>query len=164
MTDTGSETIWSAVFYDILAAGRNHIRAAGSLGWSFPAAMGAMLAAGDKKILNLIGDGGIGYHIGELETSLRYDIPFVSVVLNNGSWSTPRGLGNVNFAKVAEGFGAFGRRVERPNDITGALKEAFDSEKPAIVDVLVDRKESGYIALRNSVSWVSGAPTKLPFV
>jgi len=164
VVDTGSETIWSAIFFNILESGRTYIRAAGSLGWSFPAAIGAKLAAGDKKVLNLIGDGGLGYHIGELETALRYNIPFVAVVLNNGSWSTPRGLGDVNFAKVAEGFGAFGIRVERPDEIADALKNAFDSGTPAVVDVLVDRKESGYIALRNSISWVAGAPTNLPFI
>jgi acetolactate synthase-1/2/3 large subunit len=164
VADTGSENIWSGVFFDVLDSGRNFIHAAGSLGWSFPATIGAKLAAGEKKVVNLIGDGGIGYHIGELETALRYGIPFVSVVLNNRSWSNPRGSAEVNFADVAKSFGAYGIRVEKPAEIAEALKEASDSDKPAIVDVLVDVKENGYVALRNSRTWITGAPTELPFI
>jgi acetolactate synthase-1/2/3 large subunit len=164
VADTGSENIWSGVFFDVLDSGRNFIHAAGSLGWSFPATIGAKLAAGEKKVVNLIGDGGIGYHIGELETALRYKIPFVSVVLNNRSWSNPRGSAEVNFSNVAKSFGAYGIRVEKPGEIAEALKEASDSDKPAIVDILVDVKENGYVALNNSRTWIKGAPKVLPFI
>jgi acetolactate synthase-1/2/3 large subunit len=165
VADTGSETIWTSLFYEILTSGRNYICAAGSLGWSFPASIGAKLAAGDRKVLTLIGDGGIGYHIGEFETAVRYKIPFVTVVLNNMSWARPPAtLKNpVNFAKIATAFGGFGIRVERPGDIAGAIDEAFDSGKPAIVDVIVDRKESGYVALLTSGSWISNKKTNFSF-
>ena len=168
VTDTGSETIWSSLFYEVVTSGHNYICAAGSLGWSFPAAIGAKLAAGDRKVLNLIGDGGIGYHIGEFETAVRYNIPVVVVVVNNMSWEqSPAVLTEpVDFSQVAKAYGGFGVRVERPEDIADALKEAFDSGKPAIVDVVVDRgtNGSGYAALRESRSWVPGAPTNLPFM
>ena len=165
VADTGSETIWSSLFYEVYASGRNYICASGSLGWSFPASIGAKLAAGSRKVLNLIGDGGIGYHIGEFETAVRYDVPFVAVVVNNMSWARPPATLKepVDFGKVAEAFGGFGIRVERPGDIAGALDEAFDSGKPAIVDVLVDREESGYSAMATSRSWIPDAPTNLPF-
>lgn len=165
VADTGSETIWSSLFYEVSASGRNYICAAGSLGWSFPASIGAKLAAGGRKVLNLIGDGGIGYHIGEFETAVRYDVPFVAVVVNNMSWARPPATLKepVDFGKVAEAFGGFGVRVERPGDIAGALDEAFDSGKPAVVDVVVDRKESGYSALATSRSWIPSAPSNLPF-
>lgn len=164
VVDTGSETIWSSLFFEVYESGRNYLCAAGSLGWSFPATIGVKLAVGDKRVLNLIGDGGIGYHISEIETALRYDVPFVAVVLNNQSWSNPSGTANVNFGKIAEGFDAFGIRVERPGDIAGALEEAFKSGKPSIVDVLMDSKETGYSALDNSRLWIAGAPTNLPFL
>ena len=165
VADTGSETIWSSLFYEVYASGRNYICAAGSLGWSFPASIGAKLAAGGRKVLNLIGDGGIGYHIGEFETAVRYDVPFVAVVVNNMSWARPPATLKepVDFGKVAEAFGGFGIRVERPGDIAGALDEAFNSGKPAIVDVVVDREESGYFAMATSRSWIPNAPTNLPF-
>jgi acetolactate synthase-1/2/3 large subunit len=167
VTDTGSETIWSSLFYEVLASGRNYICAAGSLGWSFPAAIGAKLAAGDRKVLNLIGDGGIGYHIGEFETAVRYDIPVVAVVLNNMSWArSPAALTEpVDFSKVAQAYGGFGARVEHPDNIADTLKDAFNSGKPAIIDVIVDRgtNGSGYAAMRESRSWIPGAPTNLPF-
>ena len=82
------------------------------------------------------------------------------------SWARPpAALKNpVDFAKVATAFGGFGIRVERPGDIFGAIEEAFDSGKPAIVDVVVDRKESGYVALLTSGSWISEKPTKFSFM
>ena len=168
VTDTGSETIWSSLFYEVVASGRNYICAAGSLGWSFPAAIGAKFAAKDRKVLNLIGDGGMGYHIGEFETAVRYDVPVVVVVLNNMSWAQPRDTLTepVDFSKVAKAFGGFGVRVEDPGNLAGALKEAFDSGKPAIIDVVVDRgtKGNGYASMGASRSWIPGAPTDLPFM
>jgi acetolactate synthase-1/2/3 large subunit len=166
VADTGSETIWTSLFYEIIKSGRNYLCAAGSLGWSFPASIGAKLAAGDRKVLALIGDGGIGYHIGEFETAVRYDIPFVTVVLNNLSWARPPAILKkpVDFGKIATASGGFGIRVERPGDLAGALEEAFNSGKPAIVDVVVDRKESGYVALLTSGSWISDKPSRLSFM
>jgi acetolactate synthase-1/2/3 large subunit len=168
VTDTGSETIWSSLFYEVLAPGRNYICAAGSLGWSFPAAIGAKLAAGDRKVLNLIGDGGIGYHIGEFETAVRYNIPVVVVVLNNMSWAYPSTslTEPVDFSKVAQAYGGFGARVEHPGAIADTLKDAFNSGQPAIINVIVDRgtNGSGYAAMRESRAWVSGSPTNLPFM
>jgi acetolactate synthase-1/2/3 large subunit len=168
VTDTGSETIWSSLFYEVVTSGHNYICAAGSLGWSFPAAIGAKLAASDRKVLNLIGDGGIGYHIGEFETAVRYNVPVVAVVLNNRSWAQPRDTLTepVDFSKVAKAFGGFGARVEHPENIADALKEAFDSGKPAIIDVVVDRgtNGSGYAAMSASRAWIPGAPTNLPFM
>jgi acetolactate synthase-1/2/3 large subunit len=166
IADTGSETIWTSLFYEIVESGRNYLCAAGSLGWSFPASIGAKLAAGDRKVLTLIGDGGIGYHIGEFETAVRYHVPFVTVVLNNMSWARPPATLKyaVDFGKLATASGGFGIRVERPGDLASALKEDFESDQPAIVDVVVDRKESGYVALLTSRMWISQKPTKLAFM
>jgi acetolactate synthase-1/2/3 large subunit len=166
VADTGSETIWTSLFYETRQAGRNYLCAAGSLGWSFPASIGAKLAAGERKVLALIGDGGIGYHIGEFETAVRYKVPFVTVVLNNLSWARPPATLKkpVDFGKIATASGGFGIRVERPGDLGEAIEEAFNSGKPAIVDVVVDRQESGYVALLTSRSWISEKPSRLAFM
>jgi acetolactate synthase-1/2/3 large subunit len=109
-------------------------------------AIGASFAVGkDHRVIHLTGDGGLGYNIADLETALRYNdqrAPMVTIVNNNsvlGSEDFP--FTELNYAKVAEGFGCFGVRVERPGEICDAIKVAFDSGKPAIVDVVSDKKE-----------------------
>ena len=156
VADTGQMGAWTGVLYPIVAPGRTYIRAAGTLGWSLPAAIGAKFAAGDNKVLDVTGDGGVAYHISELETALRLDKPFVAVVFNNVTlgmlhygfkW---RGDGkalkssdfvDVDYGKVAEAFNCYGQRVEKPGEIGEAIQNAFDSGKPAIVDVMIDRYE-----------------------
>jgi len=156
VADTGHMGAWTGVLYPIVAPGRTYIRAAGTLGWSLPAAIGAKFAAGDNKVLDVTGDGGVAYHISELETALRLDKPFVAVVFNNVTlgmlhygfkW---RGGGkalkssdfiDVDYGKIAEAFNCYGQRVERPGEIGEAIQNAFDSGKPAVVDVMIDRYE-----------------------
>jgi acetolactate synthase-1/2/3 large subunit len=156
VADTGQMGAWTGVLYPITVPGRTYIRASGTLGWSFPAAIGAKFAAADKKVLNVTGDGGIAYHIAELETALRCDKPFVSVVFNNvtlgmlhygfawrhgGKAFKSSDFLDVDYGKVARSFGCFGKRVERPGELKDALRAAFDSSKPAVVDVMIDRYE-----------------------
>jgi acetolactate synthase-1/2/3 large subunit len=156
VADTGQMGAWTGVLYPIIAPGRTFIRAAGTLGWSLPAAIGAKFAAGDRKVLDVTGDGGVAYHISELETALRCDKPFVAVVFNNVTlgmlhygfkW---RGDGkalkssdfvDVDFGKVAEAFNCYGQRIDRPGELREAIHSAFDSGKPAVIDVMIDRYE-----------------------
>jgi acetolactate synthase-1/2/3 large subunit len=132
------------------------LRAAGSLGWAFPGAFGAKLAVGEKRrVFGLNGDGGIGYHLTELETALRLKIPVVQIVLNNCSLAFEYHVQkyvheeicpeaseflDVNFADVARAFGAHGERVTSPEQFIPALRRAEESGKPAIVDVAVSRE------------------------
>jgi len=156
VADTGQMGAWTGVLYPILAPGRAYIRAAGTLGWSFPAAIGAKFAAGDRKVLDVTGDGGIAYHISELETALRCDKPFVAVVFNNvtlgmlhygfawrhgGKALKSSDFVDVDYGKVARSFGCFGTRIEKPGELGDALRSAFDSGKPAVIDVMIDRYE-----------------------
>jgi acetolactate synthase-1/2/3 large subunit len=156
VADTGQMGAWTGVLYPILAPGRAYIRASGTLGWSFPAAIGAKFAAEDRKVLDVTGDGGIAYHIAELETALRCDKPFVAVVFNNvtlgmlhygfawrhgGKALKSSDFVDVDYGKVARAFGCHGARIERPGELGEAIKEAFDSGKPAVVDVMIDRYE-----------------------
>jgi acetolactate synthase-1/2/3 large subunit len=66
VADTGQMGAWTGVLYPIISPGRTYIRAAGTLGWSLPAAIGAKFAFGDRNVLDVTGDGGIAYHIAEL--------------------------------------------------------------------------------------------------
>lgn len=156
VSDTGHSGIWTGTMIDLKHPGQTYIRCAGSLGWAFPGAMGVKCAVPDRPVLCFTGDGGFWYHIGELETALRYGINTVTVINNNhslnqekrGNERTYAGapgnsdelwrLLDINFAKLAEDIGCFGIRVEEPSQIQSALEQAFASGKPAVVDVVTD--------------------------
>lgn len=160
VADTGQIGAWAAALHKVSTAGRTVLHACGTLGWSFAAALGAKFAAPNRRVLNLIGDGGIAYHISELETALRWEKPFVALVLNNRSLGMVhlnlQDLGrnrfaasdfvDVDYGKVAESFGAYGRRIERPGELKDALRQAFNSQKPAILDIIVDLNERAPIS------------------
>lgn len=156
VADTGHAGIWTGTMVDLNHPGQSYIRCAGSLGWGFPAAIGAKCAMPERPVLCFTGDGGFWYHIAELETALRYGINTVTVVNNNrslnqekrGTERTYAGYsGNsdeiwhfldIDFARVAQAIGCFGIRVERPSQLQSALEQAFASGKPAVVDVVAD--------------------------
>jgi acetolactate synthase-1/2/3 large subunit len=155
VADTGYSGIWTATCVE-LAPPQTYLRAAGSLGWSFPAAIGAKCACPDRPVLCFAGDGAIHYHLGELETARRLGLPLVVVINNNGGFG--QGLPNVrrlqgnrpgnfaeiirfgptDFAAVARAFGVRGIRVEDPAAIAPALKDALAHPGPVVVDVATD--------------------------
>jgi acetolactate synthase-1/2/3 large subunit len=157
VVDTGHAGMWSAAFLDLKKPSQDFIRAAGSLGWSFPAAIGAKLSQPARPVAVFTGDGGFWYHIGELETAVRLRLDLVIVVNNNNRLSQEYDIykeayggelkGNhhelwhfreVNLAQLAERFGATGIRVEDPGELGGALKRAFETGGPCVVDVITD--------------------------
>ncbi|WP_181182089.1 MULTISPECIES: thiamine pyrophosphate-binding protein [unclassified Mesorhizobium] len=156
VADTGYSSIWTCTHIELNGAGQTYLRAAGSLGWSFPAAMGAQCAAPERRVLCFIGDGGFYYHLPELETARRYKIPIVVIVNNNSGFGqsitgiraaqgeTPGNpdelgcFGPLNFAKIAESFGVHGIRVERPPEIAEALSKAISLKEPVVIDVATD--------------------------
>jgi len=156
VADTGYMAAWAVTVLQQKHPGRNILRAAGSLGWAFPAAFGAKLAVGDKRrVFGLTGDGGIGYHIADLETALRLKTPVIQIVLNNSSLAFEYHVQkyvheemcpeaseflDVPFGDVARAFGAHGERVTSPEQFIPALRRAEESGKPAIVDVVVSRE------------------------
>jgi acetolactate synthase-1/2/3 large subunit len=156
VTDTGYMGAWAGALYPVTAPGRHFFRAAGSLGWSMPASMGAALANPDRRVACVIGDGGVGYHLMELETALRCGIDVTVVVLDNRSlafeyhgqklqWDN-RVLPKVNdfldvdYAAVARALGAEGMRVEEAAALPAALGAALGCGRPALLDVLVDKE------------------------
>jgi acetolactate synthase-1/2/3 large subunit len=156
VADTGYMAAWAVTVLQQKKAGRNILRAAGSLGWAFPAAFGAKLAVGNKRrVFGLTGDGGIGYHIADLETALRIKTPVIQIVLNNASLAFEYHVQkyvheemcpeaseflDVPFGDVARAFGAYGERVTTPDQFIPALRKAEDSGKPAIIDVVISRE------------------------
>jgi acetolactate synthase-1/2/3 large subunit len=156
VADTGYSGIWTGTMIDLNGAGQGYQRAAGSLGWAFPASLGATCAAGPRKVVCFTGDGGFYYHLAELETARRCHIPVTVIVNNNSgfgqnltgvrrvSGNRPgRGeelirFGPTDFTAVARSFGVRGIRVEQPQDLAPALSQALAADEPILVDVVTD--------------------------
>jgi acetolactate synthase-1/2/3 large subunit len=156
VADTGYSGIWTGTMIELNGAGQTYLRAAGSLGWSFPASLGAKCAAPDRAVLCFTGDGGFYYHLAELESARRCGIPVIVVVNNNSGFGQNltgvrrvagnrpgRGeelvrFGPTDFTAVARSFGVRGIRVERPGEIAPALAEALGAGEPVVVDVVTD--------------------------
>ena len=85
VSDTGHSGIWTGTMVDLKHPDQSYVRCSGSLGWGLPAAMGAKCAQPDRPVLCFTGDGGMWYHLTELDTALRYGINTVTVVNNNHS-------------------------------------------------------------------------------
>lgn len=157
VSDTGYSAIWMAAMLRINKPTQTFIRAAGSLGWAFPASLGAKCAAPQRPVITFTGDGGFWYHFGELETARRYGIHTVTVVNNNGGFSqgitdihrqylgrsgNPQELyrfeGDISFAQIAKDMGCYGVHVQNPEDIAPALRDALAADAPAVVEVMTD--------------------------
>ena len=139
VADTGYMAAWTGVLYPVERPDA-FFRATGSLGWALPASLGVQLAR-KEKVVCITGDGGIGYHLADIETAVRYKLPAVIVVLNNDCLAFEyheqkyRWNGNVvaevndftrvNYAKVAEALGAVGWRVETADALDAALARAM---------------------------------------
>ncbi len=156
VSDTGYSGIWTGALVELHHSNQQYLRAAGSLGWAFPAALGAKCGVPDRPVVCFTGDGGFWYHLSELETAVRCGIHTVTIVNNNSSlsqclggvdWAYENRPGNreeiycfneVNFAELAELMGALGIRVDDPGNIDDALRTALSAGKPSVVEVLTD--------------------------
>ena len=156
ISDTGHSAIWTGTMVDIKQAGQTYIRCAGSLGWAFPAALGAKCALPDRPVICFTGDGGFWYHLAELETARRYGINVLTIVNNNhslnqvkksaekvysGSSGNPDEIWqftDVDFSRVAKAMGCSGIRVRKPDELKAALHESLAMDQPAIIDVVSD--------------------------
>lgn len=156
VADTGYMAAWASALFPVRAAGRTFLRAAGSLGWALPAALGASIGAPDRRVACLVGDGGVGYNLSELETAARLGIPALILVLNNRSlafeyheqrhqWDgqvidAANDFTDVDYSMVARELGAGGRRVTRMADLEPALAEGLASGRPWLLDVIIDKE------------------------
>jgi len=157
VVDTGHAGMWMGGMYDLTGPRQSYMRSAGHLGWAFPAGLGAKCACPERPVVTFTGDAGFWYHIGEIETAVRWRINAVTVVNNNGSGNqSKRGFDRVyggtqteggrtlwtfskmNFARLAEDMGALGIRVENAAAFPAALAQALAANRPAVIDVVTD--------------------------
>lgn len=160
VSDTGYSAIWTSTMVRMKAT-QKYIRAAGSLGWSFPASLGAKCGAPERTVVCFTGDGGFYYHLQEMETAVRHRIPTVTVLNNNGMlmqdaptmhYTYPedpsQGIKKitftpVDFSKIAREFGMAAIRVEDPADLAPALAQAMAADGPILVEVVTDPTGTG---------------------
>ncbi|MDR2018137.1 MAG: biosynthetic-type acetolactate synthase large subunit [Syntrophobacterales bacterium] len=159
-TEVGQNQMWTAQFYKFLKP-RTLLTSGGlgTMGFGFPAGIGAQVAYPDALVIDIAGDGSIQMNIQELATAVQYGLPVKVVILNNGylgmvrQWQelfyekrytwTPMQYAP-DFVKVAEAYGAAGFRIEKEEDVDRVLRAAFQDKRPAFVDILVNPEESVY--------------------
>ena len=125
----------------------------GTLGFGFPTAIGVKAAMPDRAVVSVTGDGGFLFGMPELAAAIQHGIGLVTVLFNNNSFGNVRrdqqmnfdgrllgaDLVNPDFMKLAESFGADGVRVDSPETLKPALEKAIDADRPAIIEVMVER-------------------------
>lgn len=166
LADTGYAAAWSGALIELKQAGQGYLRADGSLGWAVPASLGAQLAAPDRPIVAITGDGGFGYHVGEIETALRLGLPVIIVLLNNQTLAFEVHVQellykevveevddfvDVDYGAVARAFGADGVRVRTAAEFREAFRTALGSDKLTVIDAIIDRKAIGPVTRYDAV-------------
>ncbi len=153
--DTGAVTVWAARHLDLRSDDRFTLSGSlASMAFALPAAIGAQLAYPERKVVALTGDGGFGMLIGDLMTAVSLELPITVVVFNNsklgliqmeqeaeGLPEFSTGLSNPNFAEVARAMGAEGWRVESPEQLAPAMAAGIASDKPTVIDVVIEANE-----------------------
>jgi len=158
-TEVGQHQMWTAQLYKF-SKPRQLITSGGlgTMGFGFPAAMGAQIAAPEKLVFNIAGDGSIQMNIQELMTCVDYKIPVKIAVINNGylgmvrQWQeklfdkhysqTP--ITSPDYVKLAEAYGILGIRIEKEEDIDSAIDRAIAYDGPVIMDFVVEPFEMVY--------------------
>jgi acetolactate synthase-1/2/3 large subunit len=158
LADCGNNLAWTLGHFKTYVP-RTFIADGGhtAMGFSAAAAIGVQLGAPGRQVVDVIGDGSFMMSNKEVGTARRYNIPVIWFVLNDGQLgmikhtqkylydgrfiATDSAPSNPDYVKFADAFGVYGERVEKPGDIKGALKRAFDSGLPAILDIIIDPNE-----------------------
>jgi acetolactate synthase-1/2/3 large subunit len=154
VADTGYMAAWTGVLYPT-SRPSSYFRAIGSLGWALPASLGVQLAR-PEKVVCVTGDGGIGYHLADIETAVRLQLPVVVVLLNNGGLmfeyheqkyrhqgrviSEANDFTDADYGAVARALGAQGVRARTRPEFEESFRAALESDRPTIIDVIVDRE------------------------
>ncbi len=157
-TEVGQNQMWAAQYFKykhprtLITSG-----GLGTMGYGFPAAIGAQMAFPDKLVIDIAGDGSIQMNIQEMATAVCYGLPVKIVILNNGYLGMVRQWQELfyeqnycstcldvapDFVKLAEAYGATGFRITDPEAVESTLREAFALKGTVIVDVAVDPTEN----------------------
>ncbi|MEK6656246.1 MAG: biosynthetic-type acetolactate synthase large subunit [Nitrospirota bacterium] len=177
-TEVGQNQMWTAQFYKfdkprtLLSSG-----GLGTMGYGFPAAIGAQAAFPDRLVFDIAGDGSIQMNIQELATAVLNKLPVKVAILNNQylgmvrqwqelffdkRYSSVNLAGSPDFVKLAEAYGAVGLRAVEPSDVEGVIKEAIKVKKPVLMDFVVDREEDVFpmVPAGSAINQMIFAPEK----
>ncbi|HOS98815.1 MAG TPA: thiamine pyrophosphate-dependent enzyme, partial [Deltaproteobacteria bacterium] len=159
-TEVGQNQMWTAQYYKF-----NHPRlfltsgGLGTMGYGFPAAIGAQVAFPGRTVIDIAGDGSIQMNIQELATAVQYKLPVKVMIINNcflgmvrqwqslfykGRYSHTSMCVSPDFVKLAEAYGAHGLRVENASDVDGTIRQALAIQGPVFVDFRVVPEEDVY--------------------
>ncbi len=159
-TEVGQNQMWTAQFYkfknprSLLTSG-----GLGTMGYGFPAAIGAQVAYPERAVFDIAGDGSIQMNIQELATAVQYNLPVKIAIINNNflgmirqwqelfyekRYSFSELNVNPDFVKLAESYGAVGLRAKKPEEVEDILKTALSIKKPVIMDFVVAQEEGVY--------------------
>lgn len=159
-TEVGQNQMWAAQYY-LFDEPRTFLSSGGlgTMGYGFPAAIGAQVAFPDKLVIDIAGDGSIQMNIQELATVAQYKLPVKIAILNNGylgmvrQWQE-RFYDNVyahtdimtapDFVKLAAAYGATGLRATTTPEVEPIIKQALETDGPVIIDFVVEREEGVY--------------------
>lgn len=158
VTEVGQNQMWAAQFYKYTKP-RTFLSSGGlgTMGYGFPAAIGAQIGCPDKMVFDIAGDGSIQMNIQELTTAVANKLPVKVAILNNGYLGMVRQwqdlfyegrlmgvdlMTNPDFVKVAEAFGAVGLRATKPEEVRPIIEQAINTPAPVFIDFVVDRSEN----------------------
>jgi acetolactate synthase-1/2/3 large subunit len=160
-TEVGQNQMWAAQYYQFIKP-RTLLTSGGlgTMGYGFPAAIGAQAAFPNKLVIDISGDGSFQMNSHELATTVQYQLPIKIAILNNGylgmvrQWqeffygkryasSCLEGI-SPDFVKLAEAYGAVGLKATKPEEVVPILKKAFSISKPVVIDFVVDPEENVY--------------------
>ncbi|MHB1678980.1 MAG: biosynthetic-type acetolactate synthase large subunit [bacterium] len=159
-TEVGQNQMWTAQFYKFKNP-RSFLTSGGlgTMGYGFPAAIGAQVAYPDRTVFDIAGDGSIQMNIQELATAVQYNLPVKIAIINNSflgmirqwqelfyekRYSFSELNVNPDFVKLAESYGAVGLRAKKPEEVEDILKTALSIKKPVVMDFVVAREEGVY--------------------
>lgn len=158
--DVGQHQMWAAQYYDFYQA-RTWLSSSGlgTMGYGFPAAMGAQSAFPDRQVIAIVGDGGFQMTLNDLATIAQYRVPVKIVILNNRSLGMVRQWQEMffekrycdidlnyapDFAKLAESYGIRGARVDHKANVKDVVRAMLSHREPCLVDFWVDPAENVY--------------------
>jgi acetolactate synthase-1/2/3 large subunit len=151
-TDTGSFAGWASRGFRFRRPGTYLGSTSGAMGYGLPAAIAAALVHRDQPVVALVGDGGLGMTLAELETAVREGARVIPIVFDNQQYALIRGeqdrrpggaaiatdLGPIDFVAVARACGARGIRVETDAAFEPALRQALATDGPTLIHLIVD--------------------------